>query len=157
MRAPVADSLGCTAETEPCWKAVTLQFKMKTNGEEPTHEYYRPLLGNYIWWKTANRPTKHWWKVDIVLIQIIIPQSEKFSGILGVSKTKITYHAQTVTERIIKGLLFFSVGNINMHSLEGGALGFDLGSQALFNVLPLSAFFHTWYLLYSTPEDPDGS
>ena len=43
-----------------------------------------------------------------------------------------------------------------MYSLEGGALGFDLGSQALFNVLPLFAFFHTWYLLCSTPEDPDG-
>ena len=86
--------------------------------------------------------------MDIVLIQIIIPQSEKFSDILGVSKTKITYHAQTITERIIKGFFFFfSVGNINMYSLEGGVLGFDLGRQALFNVLPLSAFFHIWYLL----------
>ena len=140
------------------WKAVTFQLKMKANGKEPTREYYRPLLGNYIWWKTANRPTKYWWEVDIVLIQIIIPQSEKFSDILGVSKTKITYHAQIITERIIKGLFFFfSVGNINMYSLERGALGFDLGRQALFNVLPLSAFFHIWYLLYSTLEDPDGS
>ena len=89
------------------WKAVTFQLKMKANGKEPTHKYYRPLLGNYIWWKTANRPTKYWWEVDIVLIQIIIPQSEKFSDILGVSKTKITYHAQTITERIIKGFFFF--------------------------------------------------
>ena len=91
------------------WKAVTFQLKMKANGKEPTREYYRPLLGNYIWWKTANRPTKYWWEVDIVLIQIIIPQSEKFSDILGVSKTKITYHAQIITERILKGIFFFQL------------------------------------------------